>query len=223
MTISAQPIILRPRERLESIGPERMNEEELIAIIISTGTKGKNAVEIGQEILDKHNKDLLATPIDDLCKIKGLGKIKALKLKAAFELGLRHTEKQESKCYITTTKDVAVMLHEYVSKKQEHLILITLNGRNEMINKRVITIGTLNRSLFHPREVFAESITDRAAKIIIAHNHPSGTLIPSKNDLIMTKQIKEGGRILGIDLVDSVIISNEGFISILDFELEEAN
>ena len=217
MKIKDHPVSFRPREKLQKLGAESLSVEELIAIIISTGTKGKNAVEIAKEITQKFGQNLLVTSIEDLCSVKGLGKVKAIKLKSAFEIGLRYTKILNDKALIATAKDAYLLLHEYTNKKQEHLILITLNARNQLISKKVITIGTLDASLFHPREVFAESISDRAAKIIIAHNHPSGSLEPSSNDLIMTQKIQDAGELLGIKLVDSIIISEDGYTSLINY------
>lgn len=215
MKIKDQPVDFRPREKMIRNGPESLTSEELLAIIISSGTKGKNAIQIGDELTRKFGNDLLKASIDDLAKIKGLGRVKAIKLKSAFELGLRYAQILSGKIIINTSKDVYSLFHEYSQKKQEHFLLLTLNGRNQMISKKVITIGTIDSSLFHPREIFAEALNDRASKIIVAHNHPSGSLEPSKNDLLMTDMIKEAGKVLGIQLVDSVIISEEGYKSII--------
>jgi DNA repair protein RadC len=215
MKIKDQPLDFRPREKLDRLGPENLSMDELIAIIISTGTKGKNAIEVGKDLLKKFGDGLLKTSVDDLAKIKGLGKVKAIKLKAAFEVGLRYANAISGKVIITNSKDVYILLYEYALKKQEHFLLLTLNARNQLIQKKVITVGTIDSSLFHPREIFAEAILDRASKIIVAHNHPSGNLEPSQNDILMTNKIREAGEILDIQLVDSVIISEEGYKSII--------
>lgn len=217
MKIKDQPIDFRPREKLERLGPENVSLEELIAIIISTGVKGRNAVQVGEDLVKKFGENLLTSSVEELSKIKGLGKVKAIKLKAAFEIGLRYANKISGKVIINSSKDVYNLLIEYANKKQEYFLLLTLNSRNQLIEKRVITVGTVDSSLFHPREIFAEAIADRASKIIVAHNHPSGNLNPSKNDLIMTLKIKDAGEVLDIKLVDSVIISDEGYESIINF------
>lgn len=215
MRIKEQPLSFRPREKLATLGAENLVPEELLAIIISTGVKGKNAVQVGEEIIRKFGDGLLTTSIDDLSKIKGLGKVKAIKLKAAFELGLRYAKAFSDKIIVNSSRDVYYLLQEYVYKKQEHFLLLSLNARNQLISKKVITIGTLDASLFHPREIFAEAISDRASKIIVAHNHPSGSLEPSSNDLVMTEKIRDCGELLGIKLVDSIIVSTEGYKSII--------
>lgn len=215
MLIRDQPHSLRPREKLKRVGAVNLTEIELLAIIISSGTQGKNVLELSKEIIDKFGENLLHTDIEDLARIKGLGSVKAMKLKAAVELGVRFGRMVGDKIIINSSKDAYLVVQDYVHKRQEHLLLLTLNGRNQMISKKVITIGTLDASLFHPREIFAESIIDRASKIIVAHNHPSGNLEPSANDLTMTKKVRDAGEVIGIELVDSLIISEEGYRSIL--------
>ncbi len=217
MKITDQPKDFRPREKLSRMGSENLSIEELIAIIISTGTRGKNAIEISKELIKVFGDRILSVSVEEISTIKGLGKVKAIKLKAAFEIGLRYANIISGKIIINTTKDSYSLLHEYAFKRQEHFLLLTLNSRNQLLQKRVITVGTIDSSLFHPREIFAEAILDRASKIIVAHNHPSGNLEPSNNDIMMTSRIRDAGIIIGIDLVDSVIISEEGYNSIINY------
>lgn len=216
MKIKDQPADFRPREKLIRLGSENLSEEELLAIIISSGTKGKNAIQLSRELIKKFGENLFKTSIEDLSKIKGLGKVKAIKLKSSFELGLRYANALSGKVLVNNSEDVYILLNEFIDKKQEHFLLLTLNARNQLISKKVITIGIIDSSLFHPREVFAEAISDRSSKIIVAHNHPSGNLDPSPNDIKMTRKIKESGEVLGIELVDSIIISIEGYKSIIN-------
>jgi DNA repair protein RadC len=218
MRIHDQPLEFRPRERLTKYGAENLTEEELLAIIISSGTRRKSAADLAKEVVKRFDENLLQTSVDELCSIKGMGRVTAMKLKAAFEVGLRYAKVFGDKVMINSSRDAYLVLQDFVHKRQEHLILITLNGRNQLISKKVITIGTLDASLFHPREIFAESIVDRASKIIVAHNHPSGNLDPSKNDLIMTDKVREAGELIGIQLVDSLIISGDGYRSIIQYE-----
>ena len=216
MKIKEQPLAFRPREKMELQGAENLVTEELLAIVLSSGTKGKNVIELSSEIIQRFGDNLLTVSVDELSNIHGLGRVKAQKLKAAFEIGLRYAKVLSDKVIVNSSKDVYYLLHEFVFKKQEHFLLLTLNARNQLLAKKVITIGTIDTSLFHPREIFAEAISDRASKIIVAHNHPSGSLLPSQNDILMTRKIKECGELLGIKLVDSVIISEEGYKSIIN-------
>ncbi len=213
MTIHEQPEIFRPRERLLNFGADNLSTEDLIAILLSWGIKGADVTKVARDIVLRFGDRLTEATVEELCEIRGLGKVKAIQLKAAIEIGIRYSN-NTSKITVNSSRDAYTLLHEYAGKKQEHFLLITMNGRNQLISKKVITIGTLDSSLFHPREIFAESIVDRAAKIIVAHNHPSGNLDPSSNDLIMTRKIREAGEIIGIKLVDSLIISEEGYRSI---------
>ena len=214
MNIKQKPVILRPREKLEKLGEENLSLAELLAIIISSGRKGRNAVELSSDLLKQFGPNLSKIKISHIASIKGIGKAKAIKIKAALELGYR-LQSSYSAIILDKTEDIYFLLQEYINKKQEHLILLNLNARNELISKEIITIGTLNESLFHPREIFIKSIAKRASKIIIVHNHPSGSLEPSESDIIMTQNIKLAGDILGIELVDSLIISKDGYDSII--------
>lgn len=213
-TIKETPLVARPREKIRISGIESLSEEELIAVILGSGIHGKNIIELSREILpliDSDEKFLLS----DIQKIRGIGEVKAMQIMCIKELIQRMNVNSELKITIFTPSDVYKLLSSYSQKKKEFLILINLNHRNEFINKKVITVGLVDCSLFHPREIFVEAIKSHASKIIVAHNHPSGLLSPSPNDLEMTKQVKNSGEILGIRLIDSVIISKEGYRSII--------
>src|SRR5690606_20080352 len=151
---------------------------------------------------------------EDLLKVKSLGPAKATQIMAGFELWRRRFEVSE--CPIIDSVEKAVeQLKDIRDKKQEYFVCLTLDGANRLIAKRVITIGTLTASLVHPREVFADAITDRAASIIVAHNHPSGSLNPSAADIDVTKRLKESAQLLGITFSDHLVITNSGFTSII--------
>jgi DNA repair protein RadC len=161
--------------------------------------------------LDKNFEDL---SLDKLCEIHGLGIAKASQILASIELSRRYLLRS-SKC-ITSAKDVYDELKSFSNKSQEHFLTITIDGASHIINTRTVFIGTLNKSLVHPREVFADAISDRAAGIIIAHNHPSGTLQASSADIAITKRLKEVSNLVGIELLDHVILSKNGFYSFCD-------
>jgi DNA repair protein RadC len=149
-----------------------------------------------------------------LCEIHGLGLAKASQILAAIELSKRYLIQNNRR--ITDAADVYAELKPFAAKAQEHFLSITLDGASHIINTRIVFIGTLNQSLVHPREVFADAIADRAAGIIIAHNHPSGTLEPSRADIQITDRLKEVSRLVGIELLDHVILSREGYYSFSD-------
>jgi DNA repair protein RadC len=201
----------KPREKLLQKGVKALQNDELIAILIGSGIKGKDVRKLSKEIEEMINKNFPELTLDKLSSIKGLGSAKASVILAAVELGRRYHTKSNKK--INDANDTYELLKEYADKKQEYFLSITLDGAMNVIDKRVIFIGTLNQSIIHPREVFADAITDRANSIIIAHNHPSGELTPSDADIQITKRLQEVSKLIGIELLDHLIITKGGFYS----------
>ena len=215
MKIKDLPKIERPRERLVAKGAENLKDAELLAILLRTGNRGKNVLEVAKQILSKHSKKrLLQLNYQDFIKIKGIDSAKATTLLAGFELAKRALEVNDANLpVIITPQDVMAQLTELRHNKKEHFVVLYLNARNQLVHKETISIGTLNASLVHPREVFEGAISHLAAQIIIAHNHPSGDPEPSEDDLVITKRLVEAGKILGIDVLDHIIIAKQRFIS----------
>ncbi len=201
----------KPREKLLKKGAAALKDHELLALLLGSGIPGKDVLKLSMEALKIIRRDPENFTPRDLLDIKGLGRAKAAQIVAAFELSRRFYISEKIK--ITQAADVWEVLSDYRNKKQEYFIAITLDGASSMIEKRVISIGTLNQSLVHPREVFSDAVSDRAAGVIVAHNHPSGQLFPSREDHRVTRRLKEAGAILGIELLDHVIIGNEGWYS----------
>jgi len=201
----------KPREKLALKGAEALKNEELMAVLLGSGVKGKDVRKLSREIISLFESGFESLNLDKLLKIHGLGVAKASQILAAIELSRRYLVKNNKK--ISSAKDVYNELIEYTTKNQEYFIMLTLDGAGHLINKRVVFKGTLNQSLVHPREVFADAIADRSASIIIAHNHPSGNLEPSDSDIKITKRLSEVADIVGIDLVDHIIISKNGYFS----------
>ncbi|QCT94628.1 JAB domain-containing protein [Caminibacter mediatlanticus TB-2] len=201
----------KPREKLIKKGLKALKDYELMAILLGSGVKNKDVLKLSKEIINLFQKDFNLLNLEKLLSIHGLGIAKASQILSAIELSKRYLIKQNKK--ITSPKDIYYELKEYQNKKQEYFIALYLDGANYLCFKEVITIGILNQSLVHPREVFAPAIENRCASIIIAHNHPSGELIPSEADIKVTKRLKESGKILGIELLDHIIISKDGFYS----------
>jgi len=204
----------KPREKFKEKGASALKDYELLAIVLGSGTKDKDVLKLSKEIIKLFESDFENVTLDKLILIHGLGIAKALQILSAIELSKRYLIKQNQK--ISSAEDIYNELQEYKNKNQEHFLTITLDGANHIIEKRVVFIGTLNHSLVHPREVFADAITDRAASIIIAHNHPSGSLEASNEDILVTKRLKESGNLLGIELLDHVILSKNGYFSFRD-------
>jgi DNA repair protein RadC len=205
------PEFSRPREKLKEKGAKALSDEELIALILGSGTKSHDvrliATQIAKLIADKKGKATL----EELSKVEGIGLAKAAQILAGFELARRYMVKETVK--VSEAKDVLPLLGDIASKQQEYFVCFSLNGANEVIEKRIVTVGLLDKSQVHPREVFADVITDRAASIVLAHNHPSGELKPSNSDLRIHEQLVEAGKILGIRILDHIIISKKGYYS----------
>lgn len=215
-TINELEKIDKPRERLLQKGVKSLKEYELLAILLGSGTKDKDVLKLSREIIKLFESNFENMTLEKLTSIHGLGAVKASQILCAIELSKRYIIKQNIK--ITKAQDIYALLHEYKNKQQEYFITLTLDGANHLIQKRVISIGTLNQSLVHPREVFSDAIRERAASIIIAHNHPSGELKASKEDIIITKRLHESARLLGIELLDHIIFSKDGFMSFKEEE-----
>jgi DNA repair protein RadC len=165
------------------------------------------ASKIAKLIADNHGQ----ISLDELSKVSGIGLAKASQILAGFELARRYIIRESVK--VTNAKDVLPLLTDIISKRQEYFICISLNGANEVIEKRIVTVGLLDKSQVHPREVFADAISDRAASVVFAHNHPSGELSPSSSDLKIHEQLTEAGKILGIRILDHIIVSKKGYFS----------
>ncbi|MCB4743909.1 MAG: DNA repair protein RadC, partial [Sulfurovum sp.] len=204
----------KPREKLISKGVEALKNEELMAVLIGSGVQGNDVRKLSKEIISVLNAGLDGVSLETLCDIRGLGTAKASQILSAIELSKRYLIRTHKR--ITDAKDVYEELQNYCNKKQEYFLSITLDGASHIINTRTVFIGTLNQSMVHPREVFANAIADRAAGIIIAHNHPSGTLHPSRADIRITERLKEVAKLVGIELLDHVILSQEGYYSFSD-------
>jgi len=204
----------KPREKFLAKGASALKEYELLAILLGSGTKDKDVMHLSKEIIKLFEEDFHNLSLEKLTSIHGLGDAKSMQILSAIELSKRFLIKQNIK--ITSAEDIYNELKVYTTRQQEYFLTITLDGANHIIQKREVFIGTLNQSLVHPREVFADAITDRAASIIIAHNHPSGVLNPSVEDEQITARLKEVSKIVGIELLDHVIISKEGYFSFKD-------
>lgn len=200
-----------PREKLAKYGSAKLKDHELLALLLGSGIKGLNVLELSKKILSQIKKiGINKITLLDLLKIKGLGRAKASQVFAVLELSKRFiTEKQE----ILTPKDIWNQCSDFSSSKKEHFAVFYINTQNFLIERQIISIGTLNSSLVHPREVFEPGVKLSTASIIVAHNHPSGELEPSAEDREVTKRLREAGDIVGIELIDHIIVTAKGFMS----------
>jgi DNA repair protein RadC len=204
----------KPREKLVAKGVEALKNEELLAILLGSGIQGKDVRKLSKEIIALMDTDHASLSLEKLCDIHGLGIAKASQILASIELSKRYLIRSNTR--ITDAADVYAELKSFSTKLQEYFLAITLDGASHIINTRTVFIGTLNQSLVHPREVFADAIADRAAGIIIAHNHPSGTLEASRADIQITQRLKEVSKLVGIELLDHVILAKGGYYSFSD-------
>ena len=205
------PPAQRPRERLLAKGPEALSDAELLAILLNTGIRGKNVTVLAEELLDllDRNKDI--PPVRELSRLAGLGETKAAAVAAMLEFGRRRWGAVGKR--INNPEDIFALVRHNADRKQERFISISLNGAHEVLAARVVTVGLVNRTIVHPREVFADLIQDRAAAFAVAHNHPSGALKPSTEDDATTARLKAAANILGIRFLEHLIFSETGWWS----------
>ena len=202
----------RPREKLLSKGPMALSDSELLAILIGSGMKGTNALSLATKILHKVDLRSGKLDVDALERIPGVGPAKASRIAAALELARRHLQREGTR--VREAKDVLPYVQQIRDKHQEYFVCLSLNGANEVIENRVVTVGLLDSNQVHPREVYADPLTDRAASIIVAHNHPSGTLEASPEDVALTDRLARAGKLLGINLLDHIIVTKRGYLSL---------
>ena len=204
----------RPREKLLAKGAAGLSDQELLAVMLGKGTAKMDVMTLAAKLARVIDEKGLNVCAADLMDFDGVGEAKSTLILAAIEFARRRIKPASVK--IETPADVLPLIRHYTDRKQEHLLAITINGANEVLNIRVVSIGLIDRTLFHPREAFADAVADRASGIIIAHNHPSGPLEPSPADIEATRQLKKAGEIVGIELLDHVIFNKLNYFSFLE-------
>ena len=211
------PEMERPRERFMKYPPDSIQTHELIAIILRTGSKNESVLDLSKRVFYKYSnlKELANAEIKDLMTIRGIGKSKAIELKAAFEIGKRaQLETFMEKVKLISPESIYLYLKDQLEMKmQEYFIALYLNTKAELIKKETLFKGSLNSSLVHPREIFKHAVVNSAASIIICHNHPSGDPTPSKNDIDITKIIHKNSLMMDIELIDHIIIGRNKYFS----------
>ena len=216
--IAEMPKRLQPRERLLEFGEKALADHELLAILLRTGTKGMNVLELALEVLHlfETKSCLKQASLQELQEVSGIGPAKAVEIKAAIEFGYRLANSYQPKLgtILSTESAGHWLIREMSDFHQEHLISLFLNSKNEIIHKKTIFIGTVNSSVAHPREIFKEAVKFPTARLIIAHNHPSGDVEPSQADLHFTKRLILCGEIMGIEVLDHLIIGQDQFLSL---------
>lgn len=208
------PVCERPREKLKQKGAQFLSDLELMAILVGSGTKTTDVMTLASRLLKVLDGAGSVPSVDALCGLKGVGLAKASLLVAAMEFARRRIRPHGIK--IAFPPDVYPLIRHVADRRQEHFLCVSLNGANEVIAVRTVSVGLVNRALVHPREVYADPITDRASAVIVAHNHPSGNLAPSQDDLNVTRQLQEAGKTLGIRFLDHLIFDYHSYYSLLE-------
>lgn len=218
MKLKDIPKDILPREKALNFGVNSLNDQELLALIIQSGVKGCNVLELANQIICKAGGlgNLPTLNLSDIICIKGIKEAKALKLLAIFELSKRIAFSNISKSYEANSPELLYswLKEEFKQDKQERLLVVFLNVKNKIIGHKTIFVGCLDRSLIHPREIFKEAISKSSSKIIIIHNHPSGDSTPSNEDIKMTKQLIKASQIMGIGLLDHIVVGKNNFTSL---------
>jgi DNA repair protein RadC len=201
----------RPRERLVKFGVENLSDAELLAIIFGTGTHNENVIDMSNRLISKFGlAELFSSSLKELQEIKGIGEAKAMKILAMNEVGKRRNLSLKSKNRILKALDVFDMFYEKLKdEKKEHFFIILMDTKNKILSYQKISMGILDASIIHPREIFKPAIKNSAAKIILVHNHPSGDPLPSNEDILITEKLIEIGELIGIEVLDHVIIGDK--------------
>jgi DNA repair protein RadC len=218
-TIHDLPSSDRPRERLKRLGAEALSTSELLACIMGSGTRGDSVVMTSQKLLSEFGnlQNIASASIQELSKSRGIGEARAIQLKAAFEIGRRLLDPdyaEKGKPVQSPEEAFTSMQEKLRGKKKEHFYVLCLDTRNRVNNKTQVSMGNLDSSIVHPREVFKDAISSLAAAVIFIHNHPSGDLEPSSEDVNLTKRLVEAGELLGIPVLDHIIVSDRGYTSL---------
>ncbi len=208
----------RPRERMERLGPEALSNRDLLAVLLRTGTRRASALQVADELMVRFPsiRELAEASVEELATVRGIGRAKAIHILAALELAKRLQDHRVSELdLISSPGDAADIVMEDMRRlDREHFVILMLNTKHRVMAKKVVSIGHLNASLVHPRELFKDVIRRSSAAVILVHNHPSGDPTPSEEDLAVTRRLAEAGKLLGISVLDHIIVGEHRYVSL---------
>jgi len=218
-TLHDLPVTERPRERLQRFGAEALSAQEILALILGRGIAGESVTMTAQRLLSKFGnlRGIAGASLEELAEIRGIGLAKASQIKAAFELANRvegQPETGKRQVVKNPVEVVGVVKGRLKGKKKEHFLVVLLDTRNQVIKVSEVSVGSLDTSVVHPREVFKEAISASAASVIFVHNHPSGDTEASEEDVELSKRLAEVGEIMGIDVLDHIIVTDNDYLSL---------
>jgi DNA repair protein RadC len=209
------PEILRPREKLYRFGARGMSHAELLAVLLGSGTRGKNVMALAEDMVARHGPaGLPGLTLGEWTSHRGVGRVKAAQLLAAFELGRRLLAPPLDEPRVSSPGEAYALVRDLKGARKEHLVALYLDAQNRLIARETVSIGSLNTTRTHPREVLQPAIVNSALAFILVHNHPSGSLDPSRDDVEFTRTIARAGELMGISLYDHLIVSRRGFVSL---------
>lgn len=213
LPLSHIPLHDRPREKARRVGVSALSDRELLGLILGRGHRGMDVMQMADRVLLAIDRaGFIPPPVESLRSIPGLGEARKALILAALEFARRRIRPRGQR--IARARDAFDLVRHYGDRMQEHFLCISLNGASEVLGTRVVSVGLLNRTQVHPREVFSDPIRERAGSIVVAHNHPSGNVEPGRDDIETTQRLKEAGEILGIPLLDHIIFSSTNFFSL---------
>lgn len=217
------PFSARPREKLHVFGRSHLSDIEIIALLLGSGSAKEDVMQLSKKLVKEFPLEKLATVKSiQLTKFPGVGKTKASRVLAALELGERvYGQETITKVHVRSTEDAVGQVKEFALKRQEYLVVLYLNARNELLQKEVIGIGSLNSMVITPKEIFSPALQIPCASIIVCHNHPSGNPSPSDDDISFTSRVHEAGEVLGIPLVDHLVLAKAGYFSFRENKIEK--